>query len=369
MRILQLGKFHPIKGGIEKVMYDLTVGLSGRGLHCDMLCASVDNKSHTVKLCDCGNIIAKSSTIKLSGVMISPLLISELIRKKGNYDIIHIHHPDPMAALALLISNFKGKVILHWHSDILRQKMLLKFYKPLQSWLIKRADLIVGTTPVYVKESPFLLSEQHKISHLIIGVDPLGYNKEKVSLIRSKYAEKKIIFALGRFVEYKGFKYLVESSKLLPDDYIVLIGGTGPLEEKLIKQIDDNKLQEKVHLLGYLSDKDLSDYYNACDLFCLSSIWKTEAFAIVQIEAMSCGKPIVATKIPNSGVSWVNEDGVSGINVDPENPRGLAEAIIKILSNPELYNKYSKGATLRFNETFRKDIMINKCIDIYNSIL
>jgi hypothetical protein len=72
------------------------------------------------------------------------------------YDIIHVHHPDPMAALALFCSGYKGRVVLHWHSDILKQKVLLKFYMPLQRWLLKRAEVLVGTTPIYVKESPLL---------------------------------------------------------------------------------------------------------------------------------------------------------------------------------------------------------------------
>ena len=73
----------------------------------------------------------------------------------GEYDIVHIHHPDPMAALSLRFSGFKGKVVLHWHSDILSQKGMLLLYKPLQRWLIRRADVVVGTTPVYIKSSPW----------------------------------------------------------------------------------------------------------------------------------------------------------------------------------------------------------------------
>lgn len=81
----------------------------------------------------------------------------------SNYDIIHIHHPDPMAAFALLLSGYKGKVVLHWHSDILKQRFLLKFFMPLQNWLIKRSDMIVGTTPVYVAQSPHLSKVQKNV--------------------------------------------------------------------------------------------------------------------------------------------------------------------------------------------------------------
>ena len=173
MKILQLGKFYPIKGGVEKVAYDLTLGLSARGVECDMLCAAFHKKGFTRQLNEKGRLFVADAMMKLAATMISPAMIWKMRRMAAEYDIVHIHHPDPMAALALFCSGFKGKVVLHWHSDILKQKTLLKFYKPLQSWLLKRADIIVGTTPVYVKESPFLQDCQHKITHLPIGILPM----------------------------------------------------------------------------------------------------------------------------------------------------------------------------------------------------
>ena len=111
-------------------------------------------------------------------------------------------------------------------------------------------------------------------------------------------------------------------------------------------------------MIGRIDDDELPAYYGACDVFCLSSIQKTEAFGIVQIEAMSCGKPVVATKIPQSGVSWVNADGVSGINVLPEDAHALADAIKTITADEATYKKYVAGANRRYNELFTKERMI-----------
>ena len=122
-------------------------------------------------------------------------------------------------------------------------------------------------------------------------------------------------------------------------------------------------------MLGRISDAELPSYYGACDLYCLPSIMKTEAFAIVQIEAMSCGKPIVATKIPESGVSWVNKDGVSGLNVPIENGEALANAIHGVLSNDVLYQKLSQGAKERFSHLFSKEKMVETCVGIYEKLL
>lgn len=92
---------------------------------------------------------------KAAATMIAPSMITVLRKVCPSYDIVHVHHPDPMAALALALSGYKGKVVLHWHSDIQKQKYLLRLYRPLQDWLLRRADLIVGTSPVYLDESPF----------------------------------------------------------------------------------------------------------------------------------------------------------------------------------------------------------------------
>ena len=104
-----------------------------------------------------------------------------------------------------------------------------------------------------------------------------------------------MIFSLGRLVPYKGFEYLIDAAKDLPDDFVILIGGNGSLKKDLESRIIYNNLTDKVKLLGFLEERDMYSYFKAADLFCLSSIEKTEAFAIVQLEAMAFSKPIVAT--------------------------------------------------------------------------
>lgn len=367
MKVLQLGKFYPVRGGVEKVMWDITDGLSAKGVWCDMLCADFDGTGERiVPLNDNGRCIVVPSQGMLASTMISPKMISWMRSRSNEYDIVHVHHPDPMACLALRLSGFKGKVVLHWHSDILRQKFFLKFYRPLQSWLIKRADRILCTSPVYAEESEPLRNSRNKISVLPIGIDRVQPDPEGEAGIRARYGDKKIVYSLGRLIGYKGYQYLVEAASYLSDEYVVVIGGDGPLREELESKIENLGLGGKVSLVGRVEDSDLAAWYGACDVFCLSSIWKTEAFAIVQVEAMSCGKPIVATRIPGSGVSWVNRDGFSGLNVEPRDAKALADAIMEICG--EDYGKFSAGARERFAETFTKEIMIDNCLKIYETL-
>lgn len=369
IRVLQLGKFHPIKGGVEKVMYAFMLGLSSRGIICDMLCASDDEEVGIVQVTPKSKLIKVKTVAKVAATMLSPDMITTLRRICNRYDIIHIHLPDPMAVLALMLSGYKGKVVVHWHSDILKQKVLLQFFKPLQSWVVNRANLILGTTPVYVEQSSALRKVQSKVDYLVIGVRERAPEPEMVAMIRNQYPGKKIVYSMGRLVEYKGYEYLIEAASLLPDDYVVLIGGSGPLKGTLQDMVHKYQLQHKVFILGFIPREVESAYYGACDVFCLSSTLKTEAYAIVQVEAMSCGRPIIATNIPGSGVPWVNEHGVSGLNVAPCSSKEIAMAVQMICEDAHLYERFSIGALHRYHKHFTLDAMTEGLIAHYKRLL
>ena len=185
------------------------------------------------------------------------------------------------------------------------------------------------------------------------------------SAVRARYAADVLVLSVGRLVPYKGYAYLVDAAAFLPEGWKVVIGGDGPLWEELQERIRTKGVEGKVVLAGYLPQEELPAYFTACDAFVLSSVMKTEAFGIVQIEAMSCGTPVVATRIPESGVSWVNEEGVSGLNAEPADARSLADAILGV---EEKEKQFSDGAKQRFGKLFSKEIMINKIITTYEDL-
>jgi len=376
MKILQFGKFYPPDvGGIETAIYNITEELNKKGIKCDVLCSN-SKREYKKEIIDRGSykyiVYRTKSYGKIASTSITPQMIFKLKEIIDNYDIIHLHHPDPMANFALFLVNpKKQKIVIHWHSDIIRQKFALKFYRPLLNWMLKKADVIIGSSTKYIEESEQLKKFKNKCVPIPYGIkkENLKINEEKIKEIKKKFENKKIIFSLGRFIYYKGFEYLIESSKYLPDDYIIVIGGDGELRKKYEKLIMNNNLLNKVFLIGKIPQTHLGSYYKACDLFCLPSIEKSEAFGLVIVEAMSFGKPVVATNIKGSGVSWVNQNGVTGLNVEPKNPKALADAIRFICENPEIYIKMSKNALKRFEEEFTVEKEILKILKIYNKLL
>ena len=372
MKVLHIGKFYPVYGGVEKVMYDFCDGLSKRGIRSDFLGVNADaTTTNIVQVNDFFTVYAMSYIKKVASTYLSTSMISQLKKIKDQYDIIHIHHPDPMACLALYLSGYKGKVICHWHSDIVRQKTILKFYKPLQTWMLKRSIFIVGTSPIYLEYSPYIQPFKEKLRLLPIGIPPVDktIQKNTVEKINALAKGRKIVYSLGRLIYYKGYQYLIEAAQYMNEDICVIIGGKGPLKEEFEQTIKRLGLEDKVFLMGRIEDEDMSAFFSSCDLFCLPSTERSEAFGIVQVEAMAYGKPLVATRIEGSGVSWVNEENVSGLNVEIENAKDLAEKINKILGDKELTKKLGDGALQRYQNLFTQEKMVDDILPIYQQAL
>ncbi|WP_394909440.1 glycosyltransferase [uncultured Helicobacter sp.] len=361
-KVLQVGKFYPpTTGGIETTMQDICEGINASGLICDVLCSN-SGKYFKLDILDSkARIYRTKSYGKFANTSITPQMIYCLKNLGRSYDILHLHLPDPMANLALLCANLRDKkVILHWHSDIIKQKHLLKLYKPLQSWLLKRADVIIGTSPKYLKQSLFLQAYQDKCIAI-----PSGVRSPRL-LHTLPMRNPKLLFALGRLVGYKGFEYAIKMMQHLPQDYHLCIGGKGELESTLKNLVSALNLESRVRFLGFVADEDLPNLYAQSAIFILSSISKNEAFGLVQIEAMSYGVPVVSCAIEGSGVDWVNQNGYSGIVVPPKNPEALAHAVLEIAKN---YEFYSTNALRHFQTHFTKQKMIDSLKDLYMRLL
>lgn len=288
-----------------------------------------------------------------------------------DYDIIHLHLPNPFAAVLFQLTRYKGKLVLHWHSDIVRQKVLRKLYYPFQYRLLKKADRVIVTSQNYLDGSADLKPFKSKCVVIPIGIDKheIKVNQPFRNELEEKYDGKMVIFSLGRLIYYKGFDYLIAAATKLPDNYTVLIGGVGELEQQLRQQIENSRLEGKVQLVGKIPLEELGAYYDRADIFCLPSHERSEAFGVVLIEALSFSKPLISSSIPGSGVNWVNEHKVTGLVVEPKNAAAIADAVIEIGSNKSVMNDLAVNAGVRFARLFDKDKMILSITELYKEIL
>lgn len=368
IKILQFSKFYPpAVGGIEQVVHDIVKGNANTSLHDDVLCFNHEIGANDEIICDNNHKIMRMHTYKIiASTPLSLNILKKFMQIKNDYDYIHFHVPNPIATIASLFVR-RNKYVVHWHSDIVKQKKLFFFFKPLQQIMLNRAAKIVVTSDEYAAKSEQLRNYSNKTLTIPIGIFPSKkpVNEPLLGKLKGQYKSKKVIFSLGRLAYYKGFEYLIRSSKYLNDDAVIIIGGSGELKEELNQLIKTIGVEDKVVLAGRINDEDLSTYYSFADIFCMPSIEKSEAFGVVQLEAMLYGLPIVSTRIPGSGVDWVNANGVSGITVQPKDEVALAEAFNNLLQDKQLMDFYSVNSFNRLLELFTVEKMCARLNEMY----
>jgi rhamnosyl/mannosyltransferase len=184
--------------------------------------------------------------------------------------------------------------------------------------------------------------------------------------IRQNHSGRPLVLFVGRLRYYKGLQFLVSAMPEIKAD--LLLAGTGPMENELRRMAAEAGVSNRVHFMGDVSDEEKLACYYAADVFCMPSHLRSEAFGLSQIEAMASGVPVVSTRI-KSGVPYVNADGVSGLTVEPENPRALAEAISRILENEALRRQLAAGALERARTEFTDRRMCENVMAVYREVL
>jgi len=363
LRILHIGKFYPPhSGGMESHLQTLSRELK-RHVDIEVLVANEHRRDELTW--DRGIKITRVGTqARISSAPVCFGLARKI--KRAHADIVHLHWPNPPAALAFFASGYRGPLVLTYHSDIVRQKLMAKVFQPFLQQLLKRSSSIVASSSRYVATSAILSNYTDRCRVIPFGIPPDEFNtrdERAVNEIRKQFGPR-LILSVGRLIYYKGFQYLIEAMRHI-DGHLVIIGD-GPLRTELANQVARLGLQQKVTLLGQVDD--IAPYYHAAHVFALASVARSEAFGIVQLEAMACGKPVVNTNL-DSGVPWVSQDGVTGITVPPRDPFALAAAITKLLDDDSLRAEYGQAARLRVEKEFTQDLMIARLLETYREVL
>jgi glycosyltransferase involved in cell wall biosynthesis len=280
-----------------------------------------------------------------------------------------------LGCLCALFSPRKTRLFVHWHSDVIGKGFLGKLFRPLEFFILKRADIIVATSQIYADASKTLFRFREKVTVVPIGVpdiEPISDNTCVTifaPVLEKIIAGRRVILTVGRLVPYKGFSVLIEATKHINSGAVVIIVGDGPLREELQHTVKSSGPANNVYLTGRLSEDALRYLFSKSTLFCMSSTYRAEAFGVVLLEAMAHGLPIVATNIPGSGVSWVNQHGITGLNVPIGDAKALANACNDILSSVEMRLEFSRNARSRYLAEFTEATSINRIMKIYRELI
>lgn len=363
MKILFFGKydFSSLVGGIERYVYQLRMHLPSGFQHINLV-SNIENKTVYGN-----NVIKARSWGRLASTSICPsmpFILYELL-KKERPDIIHIQFPDPMAHFSyLLCPRCQSKLIVSWHSDVVRQKKIFKFYQPFLNVFFKKVDAVIVHSEALKASKQLVNVPKNKIHVIPIGVEQPSI---KIKNLRDTMPKGFILFAVGRHVSYKGYDYLIKAFSKLPKDCSLYLGGVGPETAKLKELVLSLNLENQVHFVGYIPDEDLGSYLNACDAFCFSSVSQNEAYGITQIEAMLLEKPVVGFELHN-GTTFVNQNGVTGIVVENKNINAYAEALLLLKNNPPLRKKLGHQAKERAQRLFSVEKMVNDTVKLYKKV-
>lgn len=369
MRVLYVYKdYYPVVGGIENHIRLICQGLRD---YADIEpTVLVTNTTHRTAIEEIDGVrVIKAA--RLANVSSAPISL-ELFRwiRRLEADLTHLHFPYPIGELAFLLAGRSRKLLITYHSDIVRQKYLLQIYKPFLRRLLERADAITVSNPNYIASSPYLRPHAAKCVVIPHGADLRQFTAtestwRRVQEIRQQYASPLLLF-VGLLRYYKGLPFLIQAMPHIQAK--LLIAGAGPQGQEWQALTHQLGLDHQVFFLGRVSDEEKLALYYACDVFVLPSIHRSESWGAVQVEAMACGKPVICTEL-GTGTSFVNLDGVTGFVVPPRDSMALADAINRLLADPDLRRQMGQAALRRAQQELAADVMVQRLVQLYRDVL
>ena len=357
-RILHISKYYyPFVGGVEQIARDCVLSLNGKTKQ-KILCFDHHAKSKdSVDKIDNVEVIRVGQQALISSQALGVTYGKQMkkVLKEFKPNIVIFHYPNPYVAHFLLkYIKPQTKLIVWWHLDIFKQKILKYLFNGQNNRLLKRANKVVATSPNYIDGSPWLSSVRKKCVVIPNCIDEnrllvTEEEKKEARELKNKNKEKIVCLAVGRHVPYKGLEYLIKASKLLDDSFIIQIAGKGPLTQELHELA---KNDPKIHFLGLVNEHELKVHLLYCDIYAFPSITKNEAFGVALAEGMYFGHPAVTFNIPGSGVNYVNINNQTGIEVPNCNVKAFANALSKLANDLKLRREYGNAAQIRVKNNF-----------------
>ncbi|HEY2157208.1 MAG TPA: glycosyltransferase [Isosphaeraceae bacterium] len=372
LRVCHLSKYYPpAPGGIETHVRTLARAQAGLGASVRVLCVH-HASSRTVREDD-GPVEVVRAGRRASGAKIDycPGLAAAIAGAEA--DVLHLQAPNPTMMLALLRARPRVPLVITHQSDVIKQRLRAALFRPIERRIYDRAALVLTSSPPYAAGSGFLRAYTAKARVLPMGIDLAPYldpspeHLARAAEIRARHAGP-IWLGCGRQVYYKGFAHAIRALSRVPGTLLLI--GDGPDGPALRAEAESLGLADRVVFLGNLPHYlDLIPYYLAAEAFWFPSNARSEAFGLVQVEAMACGLPVINAAIPHSGVAWVSPHEETGLTVPVNDPVALAAAAARLMGEPGLRDRLGAAARERAVREFDHRVMARRSLAIYEGVL
>ena len=384
MRVLHVGKFYPpFAGGMEHFLADLLPAQQSLGIE---VAALVHHQgpgwhSEVPHRGDRGPWIYRAPCLgRMLYVPLSPSFPWWLDRVLREFqpDLLHLHLPNTSAFAALLLPRARRLPwVVHWHADVVtsaidrRLALTYGLYRPFEQRLLNHSRAIIVTSPPYLAASQTLAPWRERCAVIPLGLDPArmvmpaAANLTHADRLWGPIGLR--ILSIGRLTYYKGHEVLIRASTSLPG-VRVLIVGQGENRQRLQDLITTLGLTERVTLTGFANEQEVAALLASCDLFCLPSLERTEAFGLVLLEAMHFGKPVVVSDIPGSGAPWVIHQAGNGRLFTPGDANTLVQAVTALQADPQSRHRLGNAGARALQRQFGIDSVARTILDLYETL-
>lgn len=368
MRVLHFYKtaFPDTMGGIEQLIHQIAVGCNKQGIQTDVLSLTADRTARTIEM---DGYLAHRAPLdfQVASTGFSLSAFAKFTQLAKQADVIHYQFPWPFMDIVHFATRMHKPTLVTYQSDIIRQKHLLKLYRPLMNKFLGSVDRIVATSPNYLATSDTLHRFADKVSVIPIGLDRATYpppQPARLQFWQEKLGQRFFLF-VGVLRYYKGLHVLLEAAR--GTDYPIVIVGAGPVESELKTQAAKLGLNN-IHFLGYVMDEDKAALLTLCYGIVFPSHLRSEAFGISLLEGAMFGKPMISCEI-GTGTTFINIGGETGLVVPPSDPVALRQAMRYLWDHPEEAALMGRRAKERYSEYFTADQMVQSYVTLYNTLV
>nr|WP_314622176.1 glycosyltransferase family 4 protein [uncultured Noviherbaspirillum sp.] len=368
MRVLQFYRtsYPDTMGGIEQVIHQIARGASKLGVKTDVLSLTAARHAAVTEL-EGYRVQRARLDLQIASTGLSVAAFRRFAQLAKQVDLIHYHFPWPFMDVVHFVTRIDKPTLVTYHSDIVRQKQLLKLYRPLKTRFLGSMDRIVATSPNYFATSDVLRNYASKVSVIPIGLDKASYPLPDPQLQQAWHARfgAKFFLFVGVIRYYKGLHILLEAARA--SEYPIVIVGSGPVEKELKEQAAQFGLRN-VHFLGHMPDEDKVALLSLCRAVVFPSHLRSEAFGISLLEGAMFGKPMISSEI-GTGTSYINIGGETGLVVPPNDPRALHEAMRYLWEHPEQAAQMGARGEERYWKYFTAATMARSYVDLYSDLV